>query len=830
MAACLLVVAPAFAGDRATHLSATHYLARQAGLNERDATLVARADWSMDQNLSTTALPTVDPMGDAWIVNEYTNQAARVGEYQARGATYHALGNDPTEVRNHVEALRRAIPGPDAARGARLIAAGQYLHALQDVFFHQNHGKPYEPVWGHARLGEDADKVAFNYDAALLAFDESARVLAAIAAGEGVPSVNWERAYEARRKPYPASFGRQFDPELVKLASAISRSYGPDHKLDDDALRTNLANTWSAAGHPDSYDPFVQLGGSGNRTKLNYDTNPQLLSVKIGGGQIQSSGPGGVSFSAAAAERLPLDLDLEAVWVDEGRIVIAGKPSSKTHVFDAAEFLTAIRLACGHIDPFFSLVPANGASWWSEGNVAFDEFYRAHKDDSTAAPALEEAFDDAVGRVVVIRRKIEGGELATHHPALVSKLVFYPEWLRHTRFGKVLYEADVLLKVLSSGMPVEESGRILPAPSIPGYHSADERLAVERLLAKLQGLETEQPTGSRLWFDLADDRGPWPWLRDLPPTETASPNVGSPLGAVDDASRSRLIRSLQARLGDAGLVTGATEIDQESQSPGAVAVDGNALGLEGIWPHMFVHRHDFVTGKDLPGRELSEDEVAKDVNGRISDWAARYSELEALVNTLRAYVAAVKIADLNPQVCSSMVGVPLLPAEGLSVELPKTRPSILTSELILVRVAIKSNGGIETHVLYGNGGAVSGGVSFQVKSAPRSARFLPGATPATRIVTALARGQVPVSGSESASLLLDLHVAEADARPFEPVTEDDVIGSRGGGTPWGAEVKWLIAQMMASRIIGDLVIVPIVFFLFAQIGFIVERLKKHGER
>jgi hypothetical protein len=37
---------------------------------------------------------------------------------------------------------------------------------------------------------------------------------------------------------------------------------------------------------------------------------------------------------------------------------------------------------------------------------------------------------------------------------LRSKLVFHPEGLRDTRFGEILYKADVLLKELSSGIPV----------------------------------------------------------------------------------------------------------------------------------------------------------------------------------------------------------------------------------------------------------------------------------------------------------------------------------------------------------------------------------------
>jgi hypothetical protein len=57
-----------------------------------------------------------------------------------------------------------------------------------------------------------------------------------------------------------------------------------------------------------------------------------------------------------------------------------------------------------------------------------------------------------------------------------SVLVFHPEWLRETRFGEILYKADVLLKELSSGVSVLTPGP-LRAKSIKGYLAADaERL------------------------------------------------------------------------------------------------------------------------------------------------------------------------------------------------------------------------------------------------------------------------------------------------------------------------------------------------------------------
>ncbi len=214
--------------------------------------------------------------------------------------------------------------------------------------------------------------------------------------------------------------------------------------------------------------------------------------------------PGGISLSRAAAQQMPLGIALDASYFDGEKIVLSGK-EGKIGI-DAALFLTALRTACEDREPYFSLDPDDGALWSTQGQQAFEMLWKRIEGDlSPRAFNRKERIGASLDiRTVSARRDYAKiwSEIAPNFPGLRAKLVFYPEWLRQTRFGKVLYEADVLLKELSSGIPVL-SARELRAGLVKGYLAADAERAAKSLLSGRDNKHSmTQWRGSRLWFDI----------------------------------------------------------------------------------------------------------------------------------------------------------------------------------------------------------------------------------------------------------------------------------------------------------------------------------------
>jgi hypothetical protein len=83
---------------------------------------------------------------------------------------------------------------------------------------------------------------------------------------------------------------------------------------------------------------------------------------------VQNIRPGGISLSLAAAMRMPLNLDLDGMYFENGNIVLTGNRKSDNQI-DAALFLTALRASCEPGDPYFSLDADDGAVWLAEGRV-----------------------------------------------------------------------------------------------------------------------------------------------------------------------------------------------------------------------------------------------------------------------------------------------------------------------------------------------------------------------------------------------------------------------------------------------------------------------------
>src|SRR5207302_7236985 len=87
----VLFSSSAGAGDRDTHLTATHFLARHAGLSDEEAKIIASANWSMDRNTSTIATPTGFPIQVGPLGRDAADPPPVVKWFQ-RGQAEHSLG------------------------------------------------------------------------------------------------------------------------------------------------------------------------------------------------------------------------------------------------------------------------------------------------------------------------------------------------------------------------------------------------------------------------------------------------------------------------------------------------------------------------------------------------------------------------------------------------------------------------------------------------------------------------------------------------------------------------------------------------------------------
>ncbi len=368
--------------------------------------------------------------------------------------------------------------------------------------------------------------------------------------------------------------------------------------------------------------------------------------------------PGGISLSRAAADRMPLEITLDASALSNGKIVLSGR-ASKTQM-DAALFLTALRAACDDRDPYFSLDPDNGALWSQQGDQASNEFWeKIKKDFPSDAPAhAKNTQPDINIRTVSATQDYAGiwHDISPHYPNFRSKLVFYPEWLRQTRLGEVLYKADVLLKELSSGVSILVPGK-LRAAGIAGYLSADVEYAAKSLLAGTRDHADARPQwrGSRLWFDIAPSASPTSIMID-----TAAPSSGD--------SR------LQSLLTSNGFIRSN---DPTIQDAAFVVHHGDVFDLSQVNPRMFVRVHDHATNKDLSDHDARLDGLATDVSSRFDQYAEYYDELRLLRDVFRAYIAARKITDANERLCGSLDAMPLLDSEKVATRLPDYHPSEL---------------------------------------------------------------------------------------------------------------------------------------------------------
>lgn len=427
--------------------------------------------------------------------------------------------------------------------------------------------------------------------------------------------------------------------------------------------------------------------------------------------------PGGISLSRAAADRMPLEIALDASALSDGKIVLSGR-ASKTRM-DAALFLTALRAACDDRDPYFSLDPDDGTLWGQQGDQASNEFWeKIKKDFASDAPARGQNAQVGINiRTVSATRDYPGiwHDISPHYPNFRAKLVFYPEWLRQTRLGEVLYKADVLLKELSSGVSILVPGK-LRASAIPGYLSADVEYATKSLLdaTRDQAVARPQWRGSRLWFEITPSKLPTNIMNEA----TAPSSSGDP--------------ALRSLLQSKGLIRSA---DQLVHHASFFMRHGNVFDLSQVNPIMFVRVHDHATNKDLSDHDPRLDGLAADVSTRFDQYAKQYDELGLLREVFRAYIAARKITEANDRLCGSLDAMPLLDSEKLAARLPDYHPSELF--VTIASYSTVSRKGRQTQFVKAS--SMSGGVSIAGQKFAETA-MRDGETTVTRAVEAALAG------------------------------------------------------------------------------------------
>ncbi|MCK1481004.1 DUF2974 domain-containing protein [Bradyrhizobium sp. 197] len=499
------------------------------------------------------------------------------------------------------------------------------------------------------------------------------------------------------------------------------------------------------------------LSGTQQRGQLPMSADTPRQPTVTGFAPMTIAKPGGVSLSRAAADRMPLEIALDASAVADGKIVLSGR-ASRTRM-DAALFLTALRAACDDRDPYFSLDPDNGALWSQQGDQASNDFWeKIKKDFPSDTPARAKNTQPGINiRTVSATQDYPSiwNDISPRYPNFRAKLVFYPEWLRQTRLGEVLYKADVLLKEISSGVSILGPGK-LRASAIPGYLSADFEYAAKGLLAgtREQAISREW-RGSRLWFEITPS--------ELPTTMTDEA-VARP--SVDDPALRSLLHSK-------GLIRSA---DQSVRDASFFVRHGSVFDLSQVNPIMFVRVHDHATNKDLSDHDPRLDGLAMDVSRRFDQYAEYYDELKLLRDIVRAYIAARKITEANDRLCGTLDTMPLLDSEKLATKLPEYH----TSELFVTIASYSAVSRKGSQTQFVKASSMSGGVSIAGQKFVETA-MRDGETTVTRSVEAALAGvnlDQPVA-IDSDRKLISFVVDDRSGAPIRLAsTAGDPIGLR----------------------------------------------------
>ena len=229
----------------------------------------------------------------------------------------------------------------------------------------------------------------------------------------------------------------------------------------------------------------------------------------------------------------------------------------------------------------------------------------------------------------------------------------------------------------------------LRAAAVNGYMAANLRSNVE---APLNPAATPGVRNSRLWFDLI-------------PQNAANADPSPAILPVLDRSRNPQLYSVLDRR---GLLS--------SRAPAALKKSalftvGESTDLSGVYPKMFVRRHDPITNLDIPGADAYLNALAADINDRTQQYAAAYKELRDLTDVFRAYVANVAIVRQDRTACQTVHQIPIYDTERVSAPLPEFHPT----EIFLYVMRYVAHEGRRRLLWLNSGNSVSGGIALRAQ-------------------------------------------------------------------------------------------------------------------
>ncbi len=167
--------------------------------------------------------------------------------------------------------------------------------------------------------------------------------------------------------------------------------------------------------------------------------------------------PGGIKFNSQRADELALKLDIDSVAYDpvRGRLVVSGKKSEEA--FDMDIFADVLRLAVEEHEPFFSMDPSRIEDWDFKSIRMAEKLREKYKTEELTA-RVRSLCAQPIQRgsrsyYYTTAYELDAGLFAAANEGrdISEKLVFSPNWLRYSKVGWILYEADMAIKAVAAG-------------------------------------------------------------------------------------------------------------------------------------------------------------------------------------------------------------------------------------------------------------------------------------------------------------------------------------------------------------------------------------------
>ena len=234
----------AMAFDEVVHYAVVYAVAIANGLSPEDATLVATASYSLDENDATTAYS--ESLRTQEIRSLRPSTSLSELPHMRSGQVFHALTSEENRRKieaAHIARIRRVRndigePGtPEQKRQRELLYFGQYLHFVADLVVHPN-----DPFLGHAA----ENKLGISPDRADLFPDKMQIAIALL--GEKIREFGTRDIRPtppARLREFPRELhpNREIDFALRRVAGAVMESYARSYQTADDTQRVALASS-----------------------------------------------------------------------------------------------------------------------------------------------------------------------------------------------------------------------------------------------------------------------------------------------------------------------------------------------------------------------------------------------------------------------------------------------------------------------------------------------------------------------------------------------------------------------------------------------------------